>query len=57
MKYRYVESGRFGKAIIRLNPDGSTTSIPAVEDNTDWQEYQRWVAAGNSASPFDPNES
>jgi hypothetical protein len=27
--------------------------IPFVEDNTDYQEYLKWVAEGNTAEPAD----
>jgi len=42
----------FGKAdsIIRVI-DGA--SIPADPDNTDYQEYLKWVAAGNTPLPAD----
>jgi hypothetical protein len=41
------------KAILRL-PD--MTSIPFDPDNTDFVEYQKWLAAGNTPIPADePN--
>jgi len=36
--------------ILRL-PDGAW--IPNDPDNTDWQTYQEWLAAGNT--PLPPN--
>ena len=38
-------------SILRL-ADGA--HIPADPANTDWQAYQRWLAAGNTPQPADP---
>ena len=38
--------------IYRL-PDGTT--IPNDLDNTDWQAYQEWLAAGNTPLPPEIN--
>lgn len=35
--------------IKRFNEDGSESNIPAIENNTDYQEYLKWVAEGNIA--------
>lgn len=35
------------KAINRYNDDGSISSIPVNLDNTDYQEYLKWLAEGN----------
>tara|TARA_B100000508_G_C11455162_1_gene276349 strand:- start:45 stop:242 length:198 start_codon:yes stop_codon:yes gene_type:complete len=39
---------------VTLN-DGSGVilNIPFVDDNTDYQRYLEWVAAGNTADPAD----
>jgi len=37
-------------SIIRLE---DKTFIPLVEDNTDYQEYLKWVEAGNTPEPAD----
>ena len=29
--------------------------IPIDEANTDYQEYLKWVAEGNTPDPYDPN--
>jgi hypothetical protein len=30
--------------------------IPFVEDNTDYQEYLRWLEAGNTPEPAEENQ-
>lgn len=37
-----------GESVSRLNDDGSTTYIPADPNNTDYQEYLRWLEEGNT---------
>jgi hypothetical protein len=32
---------------------GQAISIPMVEDNTDYQNYLKWVAEGNTPLPAD----
>ena len=45
---------KFGKGVIRLK---DKASIPECIDNTDWQEYLAWKAAGNTPEPaFTPEE-
>jgi len=45
MNYERLVSG----AILRPNDDGSITSIPPDERNSDYRVYLAWVAAGNEA--------
>jgi hypothetical protein len=40
-------------SVIRTT-DGA--SIPMVEDNTDYQEYLKWLAEGNEPEPADQPE-
>ena len=35
--------------ILKINEDGSDISIPLDPANTDYQEYLKWVDAGNTA--------
>jgi len=43
-------TGEEANVIIRTT-DGA--QIPKAADNTDYQEYLEWVAAGNTADPAD----
>lgn len=47
MAYKLLGSGG-----VRRFKDGAC--IPPDERNTDWQEYQRWLAGGNIPEPADP---
>jgi hypothetical protein len=44
----------FPEIIIRLNDDGSMSSIPMDEANSDYAEYLAWVAEGNTATEWKP---
>jgi hypothetical protein len=50
--YKFVKTVR-GDDLKRTNADGSVTSIPFDPANTDFQEYQRWLAEGNEPLPAD----
>ncbi len=50
MSYKLLRLG----SVLRLV---DSTSIPPAVDNTDWQEYQKWLAAGNIPLPADPDPS
>ena len=54
-KYKLLNMyGKLG-AILMLNDAGDeyTTSIPINEENTDYQEYLKWVEEGNEPEPAD----
>jgi hypothetical protein len=36
---------------VVIEKDGLRTSIPMVDDNTDYQAYLAWVAEGNTPLP------
>ena len=44
---------KFGKGVIRLK---DKASIPECIDNTDWQEYLKWVQDGNTPDPAETPE-
>jgi hypothetical protein len=43
--------------ITKINEDGSLLSIPEDSNNTDYQQYQKWVAEGNTPLPADEVQS
>jgi hypothetical protein len=47
MSYKLTKTG-----VQRLS---DTAFIPNASANTDWQEYQKWLAAGNIPQPVDPD--
>ena len=42
----------YGDFVIRTE-ENSVTTFPADESNTDYQEYLKWVAEGNTPEPAD----
>jgi hypothetical protein len=48
--YKDMNGQVVNNAIIRVS-DGAT--IPFAADNTDYQEYLKWVAEGNTPLPAD----
>jgi hypothetical protein len=51
----YKLSNKEGKLVSIIKDDGSGVVflIPISEDNTDYQEYLRWLAEGNTPEPAD----
>lgn len=42
----------FGVSYVKkTNSDGSVSAIPSDSSNSDWQEYQKWLADGNTPDP------
>jgi hypothetical protein len=40
-------------SILRIDDNGEIWSIPFDPDNTDYQQYLKWVAEGNTPLPAD----
>ena len=53
LQNQYMAGEVIGQSIIRQNADGTVSSFLADPMNTDYQEYLKWVAEGNSPEPAD----
>jgi hypothetical protein len=47
-----LQKGSFGD-VVAVTIVGRNISIPLVEGNTDYQEYLKWLAEGNTPEPAD----
>jgi hypothetical protein len=46
-----IENKEYG--VIRFNENGTITSFLFDKDNTDYQEYLKWLEEGNTPLPAD----
>ena len=55
MKYKFYKlpDGTQVDAVTRTTPEGVISTIPFDPANTDYQEYLKWVAEGNTAEAAD----
>ena len=55
ISYKFFKFTSTGDAthVIKTDDSGVKTTIPFDEVNTDYQEYQKWVAKGNTAEAAD----
>ena len=49
-KLNHLDSSGNQSSVIKVD---TMTYIPFDEENTDYQDYLTWVAAGNTADPAD----
>jgi len=47
---------QFIESIVRINADGSMSGIPIDNGNIDYVEYLAWVAEGNTAEEWQPEQ-
>ena len=52
-KFYKLPDGTQANAVIRTTSDGTISTVPFCEANTDYQEYLAWVAEGNTAEAAD----
>lgn len=51
--YKLINFNGVAVAVMRLS---NTANIPFDPDNTDYQEYLKWVAEGNTPEPAETTE-
>ena len=51
-----LRDGAFIQDILFTSNDGQAYSIPQDPANTDYQEYLKWLAEGNTPEPADQPE-
>ena len=53
IKYKLVNQNSVFDSVLKTDDENASVyvSIPKEPDNTDYQEYLAWVAAGNTADP------
>ena len=52
-----LQKNTMGEVIsVIIKTETSCTDIPFDPDNTDYQEYLRWLEAGNTPEPAEENQ-
>jgi hypothetical protein len=51
--YKCPRTNEIVNVVIRIS---DSATIPFAPDNTDYQEYLKWIAAGNTPEPADVPE-
>ena len=51
--YKLPDGTQVDDAILRITSEGIISTVPFAEGNTDYQEYLKWVAEGNTAEAAD----
>lgn len=51
--YKLIKNFRGQEVAVYKEENGVRISIPFSPDNIDYQEYLKWVAAGNTPEPAD----
>ena len=54
IKKEFYKGQFVGNIIIKENSDGSITSFGEFPENTDYQQYLKWLEEGNTPLPVDP---
>lgn len=49
---RYMLPPEGDKCVLRINDDESITSIPTVEDNSEYKDYLTWLSHDNTPDPW-----
>lgn len=53
IEYKLGKSVDGNDYIIKKESNNKIWSIPIIQDNTDYQEYLKWLAEGNTPLPAD----
>ena len=54
--YKLMKNPQGVVCAVNTTVNGVEYSIPFDQDNTDYQEYLRWLEAGNTPEPAEENQ-